>query len=98
MRELIIKIEPQVPDYGICFNTAAPELPVGEVITVKVNGCRIYRVIEALAAGFTAVVYGLIGRVLAKIRCKISKFAVDRQVMPVRSRMAKLSFAGGLRL
>lgn len=69
----------------------------GRVFTVRESGKVLYRVVESLVAGFTAVVYGFFCRVCRKMVRIVESFRSMRK-LPVRCRMAKLSFAGGLRL
>ncbi|MBO7329550.1 MAG: hypothetical protein J6W00_12360 [Lentisphaeria bacterium] len=69
----------------------------GKVFTVRESGKVLYRVVESLVAGFTAVVYGFFCRVCRKMVRIAEKFRREKMV-PVRCRMAKLAFAGGLRL
>ena len=69
----------------------------GMVFAVRDAGKVLYRVVESLAAGFSAVVYGFFCRVCRKAMRIVESFC-SMQKLPVCCRMAKLSFAGGLRL
>ena len=69
----------------------------GKVFAVREVGKVLYRVVESLAAGFSAVVYGFFCRVCHKAMRIVESFC-RMQKLPVCCRMAKLSFAGGLRL
>ena len=73
------------------------EVPAGRMFTVGKSGKELYRVVESLAADFMAVVYGFFCRVCRKAVRKAEKFRREKMV-PVHCRMAKLAFAGGLRL
>ena len=95
MADLSIKIDMQMPEAGICFNTPAPVLAPGEIITVKPVENKIYRIVESLAVKFTAVVSGLCCRVIKHVR---TLFAPDIKNSRPVCRMTKLIFAGGLRL
>ncbi len=73
------------------------EVPAGRMFTVGKSGKELYRVVESLAAGFTAVVKGIFSRICREVVRIAEKFRREKMV-PVRCRMAKLAFAGGLRL
>ena len=69
----------------------------GKVFTVRESGKVLYRVVESMVAGFTVVVYGFFCQVCRKMVCFVESFRSMRK-LPIRFRMAKLSFAGGMRL
>ena len=73
------------------------EVPAGEMFTVGRSEKELYRVVESLAAGFTAVAKGIFSRICREVVRIAEKFRREKMV-PVRCRMAKLAFAGGLRL
>ena len=73
------------------------KVPAGRMFTVGRSGKELYRVVESLAAGFTAVVKGIFCRICREVVRIAEKFRREKMV-PVRCRMAKLAFAGGLRL
>ena len=82
---------------GMCIDLCG-EFPRSErSISVSVSGETVYGIIEALAAEFTTVVYGFIRSICRKAE-RIADTFRRMKLLPVRCRMAQLSFAGGLRL
>ena len=73
------------------------EVPAGRMFTLGRSGKELYRVVESLVEGFTAVVKGIFCRICREVVRIAEKFRREKMV-PVRCRMAKLAFAGGLRL
>ena len=73
------------------------EVPAGRMFTVERSEKELYRIVESRAAGFTAVVKGFFCRIYRKVMRVAKKFRREN-IVPVRCRMAKLAFAGGVRL
>ena len=83
---------------GVCIDLCGKVQPCGQWISIEASGKSSYGFIESLAIGFTAVVYGCFRRVFRGTKHLADSFCHAAAALPVRCRMAKLAFAGGLRL
>ena len=82
---------------GLCIDLCEQIPQSGKNVSISAAADTVYNIVEALAAGFTTVVYGFIRKICRKAVRAAGGFRRIR-VLPVRCRMAQLAFAGGLRL